>query len=185
MSNKPKPLEKADDNALVEAVCHSAHQIWQAGLGAFARAQEEGGEMFAKLVQEGEVLQKRTRGAIGDKGVGMVDTVTKMTEQVSKQAAGSLDKLERVFEDRVSRSLRRIGVPTQDDIKALSKQIDEVNRSIRLLAGSGTLNAKPARKSTENAPLAKAVAKKAVKAGTTKSVVRAAAKRSTRATPQP
>jgi poly(hydroxyalkanoate) granule-associated protein len=92
---------KADDKQFAEAVRTSAQQIWQAGLGAFAKAQEEGGKVFAKLVKEGTDLQKRTQKLAEDKISGVGGTVTKMADNVSNQASGSWDKIEQVFEDRV------------------------------------------------------------------------------------
>src|SRR5471032_980086 len=52
---------KDEDQQLTEAVRSSAQQIWQAGLGAFAKAQEEGGRVFSRLVKDCTDLQKRTR----------------------------------------------------------------------------------------------------------------------------
>ncbi len=53
---------QAEDKQLANAVRTSAQQIWQAGLGAFAKAQEEGGRVFAKLVKEGQA-RTSVRGA--------------------------------------------------------------------------------------------------------------------------
>ncbi|MEN9867996.1 MAG: hypothetical protein RL748_3586, partial [Pseudomonadota bacterium] len=53
MVKKLKATGKTDDKQLASAVRTSAQQIWQAGLGAFAKAQEEGGKVFTKLVKEG------------------------------------------------------------------------------------------------------------------------------------
>lgn len=105
MVKKLKTLAKNEDKQLASAVRTSAHQIWQAGLGAFAKAQEEGGKVFSKLVQEGTDLQKRTRSMAEDKVSEVTDTVTKVADGVSKQASGSWDKLEQVFEDRVARAV--------------------------------------------------------------------------------
>lgn len=176
MVRKLKELEaSSDENAMVQAVCSSAHQIWQAGLGAFAKAQKEGGDMFGKLVQEGEELQKLTQRLTGDKGFGVADTVTKLAENVGKQATGSWEKLEKIFEDRVSRSLRSLGVPTQDDVKGLSRQIDELNKSIIALTRKSTAEKAPARKSP-----AKAATKAAMKRPPLKSTARTAAKKQAR-----
>lgn len=153
MVKKLKALSKSDDKQLADAVRTSAQQIWQAGLGAFAKAQEEGGKVFAKLVKEGTDLQKRTQKLAEDKVSGVTDTVTKMADNVSKQASGSWDKLEQVFEDRVSRSLASLGVPTQKDIQTLTKRVEELSKSI------GTLgDKKPA--ATRAAPKSKAPVKK-------------------------
>ena len=183
MVKKLKALAKEDDKQLSDAVRASAHQIWQAGLGAFAKAQEEGGKVFAKLVKEGTDLQKRTQKLAEDKVSGVTDTVTKTADYVSKQATGSWDKLEQVFEDRVSRSLTSLGVPSKKDIQALTKRVEELSKAVAAQSGkkpaakaapkaaakaAPKAAAKPAAKSTVKAaaakkPVAKAVAKPAAK----------------------
>jgi poly(hydroxyalkanoate) granule-associated protein len=159
MVKKLKDLIKDEDKQLADAVRASAHQIWQAGLGAFAKAQEEGGRVFNKLVQEGTALQKRTRAMSEDSVSGMTDTVTKVADGVSKQASGSWDKLEQVFEDRVMRALGAIGVPTRKDIDALARQVEQLARTVAELSGQ------------------KAPAKARVKTAARKPAVKAAAKR--------
>jgi poly(hydroxyalkanoate) granule-associated protein len=164
MVKKLKALAKSDDKQLAEAVRTSAQQIWQAGLGAFAKAQEEGGKVFAKLVKEGTDLQKRTQQLAEGKVSGVTDTVTKMADNVSKQASGSWDKLEQVFEDRVSRSLKSLGVPTQKDIQALTKRVEELNKAVASLSGKKTAAVKaPARKASVKAAPKKAPVKKTVR----------------------
>ena len=39
----------------------SANRIWLAGLGAFAKTQEEGEKLFQSLVKEGETVEKRAK----------------------------------------------------------------------------------------------------------------------------
>lgn len=166
MAKKLKSLTKADDTQLADAVRTSAQQIWQAGLGAFAKAQEEGGKVFAKLVKEGTELQKRTQQLANGKVSDVTGTVVKMADNVSKQAAGSWDKLEQVFEDRVSRSLKSLGVPTQNDIQALTKRVEELSKAVSALSGKKTATAKTAAKPAKPAAkklAAKPAAKKAAK----------------------
>jgi hypothetical protein len=50
------------DSQLAASVKDSAQQIWLAGMGAFSKAQEEGGKVFETLVKEGMSLQKKTQG---------------------------------------------------------------------------------------------------------------------------
>lgn len=130
MDRKLKQLARPDEDALLDAVCSSAHQIWQAGLGAFARAQREGGDLFDKLVQDGGELQKLTQRLTGDKGYSVTDTVTRLAENASRQASGSLDKLESMFEDRVARSLRSLGLPSPEDIQALERKVAELKAAL-------------------------------------------------------
>jgi poly(hydroxyalkanoate) granule-associated protein len=161
MVKKLKALAKSDDTQLAEAVRTSAQQIWQAGLGAFAKAQEEGGKVFAKLVKEGTELQKRTQKLANGKVSDVTDTVTRMADNVSKQAAGSWDKLEQVFEDRVSRSLKSLGVPTQGDIQTLTKRVEELSKAVGTLSGKKPAATKAAAKTTAKKAAAKPAAKKA------------------------
>lgn len=174
MVKKLKTLAKADDKQLAEAVRTSAQQIWQAGLGAFAKAQEEGGKVFAKLVKEGTDLQKRTQKMAENKVSDVTGTVTKMADNVSKQASGSWDKLEQVFEDRVSRSLTSLGVPSKKDIQALTKRVEELSKAVAALSGK-----RPAAAAAKAAPKKPAVKKAAVKTpakAAPKTVVKAAPK---------
>jgi poly(hydroxyalkanoate) granule-associated protein len=167
MVKKLKTSGKADDKQLASAVRTSAQQIWQAGLGAFAKAQEEGGKVFTKLVKEGTDLQKRTQKLAEDKVSDVTGTVTKMADGVSKQATGSWDKLETVFEERVARALTSIGVPTQKDIQLLTQRVEQLSKAVAELSGK------------KSAPLAKASAKAApakasAKAAPTKATAKAA-----------
>lgn len=159
MAKKLKSLAaKEDDKQLASAVRNSAQQIWQAGLGAFAKAQEEGGRVFAKLVKEGTALQKRTRDLAEDKVSEVRDTVS----GVGKQAAGSWDKLEQVFEDRVSRALGTIGVPTQKDVQELNKRVEALTKAVEELTGKKiVVAAKPAAKAAAKPAAKKPAAKKA------------------------
>ena len=68
MVKKLKALAKARAIANWSAtIRNSANQIWLAGLGAFAKAQEEGGKIFEALVKEGEAVQDRAKKVADDK----------------------------------------------------------------------------------------------------------------------
>lgn len=153
---------KNPDSQLAAAVRDSAHQIWLAGLGAFAKAQEEGTKVFEALVKEGTSLQLKTR-AMAEEKIGEVTgkvtgKVTKVAGDVSKQATQSWDRLEQVFEDRVARALGRLGVPTSKDIKALIERVEELNASVQAMGGKPA----PARaaRAARKAPAAAAAAAK-------------------------
>lgn len=162
MVKKLKTLAKTDNTELASAVRTSAHQIWQAGLGAFAKAQEEGGRVFNKLVEEGTNLQRRTRSLAEDKVSEVTDTVTKVADGVSKQASGSWDKLEQVFEDRVARALSTIGVPTQKDIQELTRRVEQLSRAVAAATGKKVPATRAAAKPAAKKAAAKPAAKKAV-----------------------
>lgn len=181
MVKKLKTLSKSDDKQLASAVRTSAQQIWQAGLGAFAKAQEEGGKVFTKLVKEGTNLQKRTQKMAEDKVSDVTGTVSKMAGGVSKQASGSWDKLESVFEERVARALTSIGVPTQKDIQLLTQRVEQLSKAVADLTGkkSPAVPASEAKK-----PAAKAASKTAAKSADT-AVAKPAAKTASKAVAKP
>ena len=176
MVKKLKTLAKNEDKQLASAVRTSASQIWQAGLGAFAKAQEEGGRVFNKLVKEGTDLQKRTRSMAEDKVSEVTGTVTKVADGVSKQASGSWDKLEQVFEDRVARALSTIGVPTQKDIQALTRRVEQLSKAVAELSGKKVPAAKAAPKAAAKPAAKKAAAKPAAKPAAKKAAAKPAAK---------
>ena len=161
MVKKLKTLAKADDKQLADAVRTSAQQIWQAGLGAFAKAQEEGGRVFSRLVEEGTNLQKRTRSLAEGKVAEVSETVNKVADGVSKQASGSWDKLEQVFEERVGRAMSSMGVPSRSDIDTLTARVDELTKAVAALAPKKAPAArKPAAKTAVKKPAAKKPAAK-------------------------
>src|SRR5690606_31072863 len=96
---------------LAGAVKESAQQIWLAGLGAFSKAQEEGTKVFETLVKEGLSMQRRTQSVAGEKISEASSRVTNMASDIGSRAAGQWDKLENIFEDRVAKSLAKLGVP--------------------------------------------------------------------------
>jgi poly(hydroxyalkanoate) granule-associated protein len=166
MAKKLKDLAgNAADNQLVSTVRDSAQQIWLAGLGAFAKAQEEGSKVFEALVKEGESLQKKTRKLAEAKFTGTVDgvkgSVETFTKQAQKSATEGWDKLEQVFEDRVSRALNSLGVPTNKDIHALTKRVEELTASVQSLAGK-PIKAMPAAAAAKKPAAKKAAAPKVV-----------------------
>jgi poly(hydroxyalkanoate) granule-associated protein len=125
MVKKLKALADANDTQLIATIRESANQIWLAGLGAFAKAQEEGGKVFETLVKEGEEVQERARKVADDK----------ITEVKSK-ATESWDKLEQVFEDRVARALNSLSVPSKRDIDALSERVHELTAATKKLSAA-------------------------------------------------
>ena len=176
-----KLKELTEDKELAGAVRSSAQQIWQAGLGAFAKAQEEGGRVFSKLVKEGSEFQKRAEDKVADVG----DSVSKLADGVGKQASGSWDKLEQVFEERVARALATIGVPMQNDIAALHAKIDALSLQVAALSGKAAPAPKPkavAKPAVKAAP--SSVAKAAPKAAPKAIIAKTPAKPATRAAPR-
>lgn len=108
-------------------VLDAAHQIWLAGMGAFSRTTQEGTKMFASLVEEGQKLQAQSKSA-----------ATGAVSNVVDRAGENWERVEGIFEDRVQRVLERMGVPTSDDIDALSKRVDKLSEAVKQLSEQQT-----------------------------------------------
>ena len=147
----------------------SAHQIWQAGLGAIAKAQAEGSKALESLVKEGTSIQRKTQAAAEEKISEATSRMTAMAGDITNKASGQWDKLENIFEDRVAKALNKLGVPSAKDVNALIARIDDLNASVRQLTANAAKVAKPAAKPVTRAaakPAAKAAAKPATKRAT-------------------
>lgn len=147
MVKKLKQLAgESQEKNLSKTIRDSAQQIWLAGLGAFGKAQEEGGKVFEALVKEGRSIESQTRKLAEAKLAQFTQQVGKTAGEAGGKATQTWDKLEQVFEDRVARALSKLGVPTNRDIQALTKRIEELNASVRKLSGEAK---KPVRRTAK------------------------------------
>lgn len=151
------------DSQIAGAVKDSAQQIWLAGMGAFAKAQEEGGKVFEALVKEGMSLQKKTQGIAEDKISEVTGKMSAMAGTVTAKAGQNWDKLEAIFEARTAKAMGKLGVPTAKDVEALTKRVDALAAAVAKLGKSAPkAAAKPAAKAAAK-PVAKAPARRARK----------------------
>ncbi|MES2949188.1 MAG: phasin family protein [Pseudomonadota bacterium] len=120
------------------SVKDSAQQIWQAGLGAFTRAQAEGSKAFESLVKEGVSIQRKTQAAAEEKISEATSKMSTMATGITSKATGGWDKLENIFEERVAKALNKLGVPSAKDINALITRIDELNQAVQKLSAKTT-----------------------------------------------
>ncbi|MDQ5887485.1 MAG: hypothetical protein EKK59_02630 [Neisseriaceae bacterium] len=129
-----KALKKnvPEQKQLTSVILESANQIWLAGLGAFARAQEEGTKVFDTLVEAGKEIENTGKRVAEEK-----------VDAVAGKASETWDKLEQVFQERVAKSLNRLGVPSNDDIKALSERIETLSGAVSELIKKEKAAAKP------------------------------------------
>jgi poly(hydroxyalkanoate) granule-associated protein len=111
------------DPAATDKVKEQAQQIWLAGLGAFAKAQEDGTKAFEKLVTDGITMQRKVQSTAEEKMAEASQKVSQAAHQFNERATGQWDKLEHIFEDRVSKALARLGIPNAQDMAALHARI--------------------------------------------------------------
>ena len=167
--------DQAQAERLGKSITESAQQIWLAGMGAFNRAQAEGGKLFESLVRDGLSLEQTARKFTGARADMVRDAVEGSVGQARERAADTWDKLEKVFEDRVQRALVKLGVPGRDDLNALTHRVERLTEELRKANGGAPKQAaKAPRKTAAKAPARKS-AKPAAKAPAKRASARKAA----------
>jgi len=146
------------DSQLAHSVKASAQQIWLAGMGAFSKAQEEGGKVFEALIKEGMTLQKKTQGLAEERISAVTGKMTAMADGMSNKAGAQWDKLESIFEERVAKALNKMGVPSRKDIDTLVKRIDELSAKV---GGKAAAPKKVVSRTAAKAPVKRAARKAA------------------------
>jgi polyhydroxyalkanoate synthesis regulator phasin len=84
-----KKLKKNDDQQL-EVVRMSSQEIWQAGLSAFAKAQEEEGKFFSMQLFEERVL--RALSSIGVPSAKEIEALNQRIDALTRQVAALTPK---------------------------------------------------------------------------------------------
>ena len=151
------------DSALAGTVKGSAQQIWLAGLGAFSKAQAEGGKVFEALVKEGTSMQRKTQSVAEEKLSAVTSKMSSMAGDVTAKAGQQWDKLESIFEERVSKALGKLGVPASKDVDALVERIDTLSAQVAKLSRAAAAKAAPVKAAAKPAAKTKPAAKPAVK----------------------
>jgi poly(hydroxyalkanoate) granule-associated protein len=119
-----------------EHMKNSAQQIWQAGLGAFAKAQEEGSKVFDTLVKDGSKLQETTMQAQA-KMAEAAAKASAMASDMGQRASGQFDRLEGIFEERVAKALHSMGLPNAQDMADLQARVDALEAEVKVLKSGG------------------------------------------------
>jgi len=106
------------------------HQIWLAGLGAFAKAEEEGSKLFDNLVDAGRDVESRAREKTETR-------VEEVKTRVKGRTGETLEKMEKAFDERLTGALSRLGIPNKREVEALNSRIEELTRTIERLSEDG------------------------------------------------
>jgi poly(hydroxyalkanoate) granule-associated protein len=153
------------DSQLASSVKESAQQIWLAGMGAFSKAQAEGGKVFESLIKEGVSLQRKTQGLAEDKISEVTGKMTSMAGDVQAKAGQHWDKLESIFEARTAKAMNKLGVPTAKDVDALIQRVDQLAAAVARLSKpvAAKKAAAPKAPAAKKAAATKAPAKRAAR----------------------
>lgn len=115
--------ELVNNGDLPEEIVSLGRLIWLAGLGAYGKIEGEGSKLFDSLVEEGKAFEARLKkSASGSIGV------------IKDKVGVAWDRVEQLFEESIGNVLKRFAVPTNEDIRNLSRKVDALQDSLKSLA---------------------------------------------------
>lgn len=130
-------VEPENKTKLLSEVKHYGRQIWLAGLGIYFKAGQEGLGYLKELVKTGEGAEKQGKALVAEQVEAAseeLDSVKNNLSTVKGKVELQIDKIEKAFDNRVARGLNRIGIPSRQDVDALSAKLDLLNAMLERVA---------------------------------------------------
>ena len=153
-SNKTKASPQSDSQT------PPAQHVWLAGLGAIAKAQEQGSKAIEALVNDGLAFQRKSQAEAQQRLQEATERLSHMASDFGQQASGRVDKLEHLFEDRVAKALHRLGMPTLLDLEMLSDRVAQLEAQLAALHKAASKPQKTAPHPTQSTAAKSTAAKK-------------------------
>jgi poly(hydroxyalkanoate) granule-associated protein len=162
------PKKPAQGNSSGAGSADSAHSaaskdIWLAGLGAMAQAQAQaraqGSKAFEALVAEGLVFQKKSQAAAQEKIHEAAAHFNQLTQNLGaglvSPVGAKVDRLEHLFEDRVARALKSLGLPSSQEVAQLEDRVARLEAALAKTSTKASPKAS-AKTSVKSTPLKRA-----------------------------
>ncbi len=111
-----------------DEIKRNSNRIWLAGLGAYALMEEEGKELFERLVDKGQVFEKENNSR------GQQLAADSRLDELKNRANQTMDRIERAFDLRVSSALGRLGISRKSDLELLHDKIDRLAAAMEQLS---------------------------------------------------
>lgn len=128
-----KKAEESKATVLTDVKAY-ARKIWLAGLGAYAKAGQEGADYFKELVKAGEGVEEQGKKLVSEQVEAANTQLGSVKSSVKEKVEVQLDKVEKAFDTRVASALNRIGIPSKQDVDALSAKLDGLNALLERVA---------------------------------------------------
>ena len=106
------------------------------GLAAVATARETAADTIDNLVKKGVALRAASHKAALAQARKARKVALAQANAAKARTAEAVSQLEHVFEQRVSRAISKLGVPTTKDVRALSRQVAQLQSSVESLRRS-------------------------------------------------
>ncbi|AHG43092.1 poly(3-hydroxyalkanoate) granule-associated protein PhaI [Pseudomonas syringae CC1557] len=135
-ANTKKKLEDEQASTLTDVRLY-ARKIWLAGLGAYARVNEDGSQYVRELIRAGEETEKDVRKTFDAQRLAAnseIDSIKGEVSYAKGRVGAQLDRIESAFDRRVAKALNRIGIPSKHDVDTLSAKLDELTALLERVA---------------------------------------------------
>ena len=119
---------------LPDEVTGQAREIWLAGLGALSRLEQEGDKVFQTLVERGKDYEDKRSAQLEEATENFRKQRESLTQDVSKRLDDATKSVEQAVSDTLSGTLGRIGVPTRDEVRGLSRRVGELSQKLDALS---------------------------------------------------
>ncbi|MEY4447837.1 MAG: hypothetical protein RLZZ433_852 [Pseudomonadota bacterium] len=140
----PSAKKPSQSNTESKEPLHSAasKDIWLAGLGAMAQAQAQaraqGSKAFESLVAEGLAFQRKSQEVAQEKIHEAAAQFNQLTQGLgaglgaglTQPIGAKVDRLEHLFEDRVARALKSLGLPTAQEVAELQDRVAALEKAL-------------------------------------------------------
>ena len=121
---------ETEEISRTKKITGTAHKAFQVGLGAVDmtkdqvlgvanKAQTNTSELVSKLAERGAKVETQNRERVTD----VVESGKKQTDESVQDAQGVLDS-------RIKAALKRMNIPTKDDIDALNDKLDKLAKKL-------------------------------------------------------
>jgi poly(hydroxyalkanoate) granule-associated protein len=127
------PVTAVTPTKAMRTIRASAEKALDAGVQAASGVGKSAVGAFNSLVQQGAALEARSRRSALAKAGKARDAACARAEEAKAKTVEALSHLERVFEQRVSKTISKLGVPTVKDVRALSRQVAQLQVSVERL----------------------------------------------------
>jgi poly(hydroxyalkanoate) granule-associated protein len=134
MKTPTNDRENFDLKNLPSEVSGRAREVWLAGLGALSRLEEEGDKVFQTLIERGKDYEDKRREQIEQTTEDLRDQQQSFTEDVTERLDNATKSVEKAVSDTLSGTLGRLGVPTQDEVRGLSRRVGELSEKLDALS---------------------------------------------------
>lgn len=97
---------------------------------ALQAARRNASAALKTLIQRGNALRNEGAQLAIAKTREAREAVVVRADEARSMAAGAVTTFERVFQDRVTRVISKLGIPTARDVRALSRQVAGLQQSV-------------------------------------------------------